>query len=353
MLNRFLTKLSLKAATNNRIKTAIVLAIGIPIISLGVFAYHTSYRDLTEFTLSRRQSIALLAANALEQRFERLTDIGVSLATRVRFRKLVAEEKWFDAIEILKDVQEDFPFVERVFLADLAGTLMADTPALAGVRGKNFARRDWYQGVIKTWRPYISDVYQRAAEPRHNVIAVAVPVKSEQKKSVGILVLQVRLESLMGWSKAIDTGSSGFLYFVDRKGQVAAHPRKPADGQIVDYSTLPVVQKVLRGESGIERVFNTYENEDRISAYAPIQSVGWGVIATEPTRTAFARRNRSLTDLLIRYGFFLLISFVLGFVIIRAISERERAEKLAEFRYRKQPDHDLFKRRKRLAFCSG
>jgi C4-dicarboxylate-specific signal transduction histidine kinase len=264
MLNR-IRKLSsdlvLEAGKNNkRIRVAIFLAIVVPVILIGVFTYLQAYRDLTEFTFSRRQSMAFLAANALEQRFDRLTDIGVSLATRVRFRQLVTEGKWNEAIEILKDVRENFPFIDRIFLADLTGTLMADTPALPGVRGKNFALRDWYQGVAKKWSPYISDVYQRAAEPRYTVIAVSVPIKSE-KEIVGILVLQVRLEALIGWSKSVEVGPSGFVYFVDRKGRLAAHPKLPPQGTVVDYSSVPVVQKVLRGQSGVEIFFNTFENE--------------------------------------------------------------------------------------------
>ena len=203
---------------------------------------------------------------------------------------------------------------------------MADTPALPGVRGKNFAFRDWYQGVTKKWSPYISDVYQRAAEPRHTVIAVSVPIKAEQKKIVGILVLQVRLDALIGWSKSVEFGPSGFVYFVDRKGQLAAHPSLLSRANIIDYSSVPVVQKVLREQSGVEIFFNAFENDEQIAAYAPIPSIGWGVIAAEPTRTAFARRDNNLTDLLIRYGFILLMSCVLAFVIIRAVAERERAE---------------------------
>src|SRR5207237_8037056 len=104
-------------------------------------------------------------------------------------RQLVSEGKWDEALEILKNVRVDFPFIDRVFLADPTGTLMADTPALPAVRGKNFAVRDWYRGVSNKWKPYVSDVYQRAAEPRYNVIAAAILFKTEQEQIDGILLL--------------------------------------------------------------------------------------------------------------------------------------------------------------------
>jgi signal transduction histidine kinase len=330
MFNRFagsLTALLLKAAKNNRwIRIGTFVAIVSPVVLIAVFAYNRAYQDLTESTLSRRQSIAYLAASALEQRFSRLTDIGTSLATRVRFRQLVSAEKWDEAIAILKDVREDFPFIDRVFLADLTGTLMADSPALPGVRGKNFASRGWYRGVTDKWKPYVSDVYQRAAEPRYNVVATAIPIKAEKDKIVGILVLQVQLNALVGWSNSIDLGPAGFVYVVDRKGQLATHPRLPSQGEIVNYASVPVVQKVLRGQSGVETMFNPLEKEERIAAYSPVPGVGWGVIATEPTLTAFARRDENLKRVVILSGFIFFISCALAYVILRTVFGLKQAE---------------------------
>jgi signal transduction histidine kinase len=313
------------AKKNQRIQAAIFLAIVFPVILIGASAYFQTHQDLTELTLSRRQAVAALAAAVLKQRFDRLTDIGVSLATRVRFRQLVHDGQWEEAIQIMNSVRQDFPFIDRVFLADPNGTLMVDSPALPRVRGKNFSDRDWYQGVSKNWKPYISDGYKRAAEPQYNVIAAALPI-SEKEKLVGILVLQVQLNDLLEWSNLVEVGSSAFIYFVDRKGRLATHPNIPSVGKLIDYSGLSVVQKVLAGESGIEIIFNAIENEERIAAYAPVPGIGWGVIVQEPQRTAFARRDENLQRLLLRYGLIFLISCALAYLILRTVSGLKRAE---------------------------
>ncbi len=329
MFKRFVDSLSDRlvraAQRNQRIQLASFFAIVLPVILIGASAYFQTYQDLTELTLSRRQSIAALAATALKQRFDRLTDIGVSLATRVRFRQLVGDGKWLEAIEILKAVRQDFPFIDRVFLADPNGTLMADSPALAGVRGKSFADRDWYQGVSKDWRPYVSDGYRRAAPPQYNVIAAAIPI-SEKEKLVGILVLQVQLNVLVEWSNLTEVGTSAFIYVVDRKGRLATHPKFPSQGDLVDYSGMPVVQKVLNGEGGVQTTFNAFENEERIAAYAPVPGIGWGVIVQEAVRTAFARRDENLQRLLVRYGLIFLMSCALASLILRTVAGLRQAE---------------------------
>lgn len=324
---RFLAPLLLKGeGHNNRISIAICLAIVSPVVLIAGFAYNSTYHDLTEAALARRKSIAVLASTVIEQQFNRLTDLGVSFATRVRFRQLVSQGNWDQAIETLNDVVKDFPFIDRVFLADPTGTLTADTPVLPGVRRRNFAMRDWYQGVSRDWKPYVSDVYRRAAEPRHNVVAVAVPIRGKDEEINGILVLQVQLNALVEWSKSIDMESPGFTYITDRKGRLATHPKLPSAGEIFDHSNLPVVQHVLRGRSGIETIVDPVMGDERVAAYAPVAGLGWGVIVTEPLETAFAKRDGNLSRLIIRHGLIFLLSCGLAYVILRAVLKLKEAE---------------------------
>ncbi len=333
MLARFLrqpTVNSLHATDReySRFRLIVVLCLVAPVILLAFFSYLylRADRDLTNLTLSRRESVAYLGASMLAEKLDRLVDIGISLATRVQFRRLIAKGKWSEAVDILESIPKDFPFIDRVFLADPGGTLMADMPPLPGVRGKNFAFRDWYQGVSRRWEPHVSDVYKRAAPPQYNVVAIAVPIRSETETIIGIVVLQVRLDTLTEWTKHIGLGPTGFLYVVDRKGNVVVHPKFSPEGDLVDFSRVPTVQKVLRGERGVEILFNPVEHEKRLSAYAPVPRYGWGLVALEATETAFELRNRGLTFLLVVFAMMFLLSCSLSYVITRAFAERRRSE---------------------------
>jgi signal transduction histidine kinase len=306
-------------------RVVIVVAIVAPIIFVGVFHVLKSYHDFTAVTLSERRMIASLAATTLHEKFERLTAIGISLATRVQFRRLIQAGQWDEAVEILQSVPEDFPFIERVLLADPHGTLMADTPALPDVRGVNFAYRDWYQGVAPTGIPYVSDAYQRAAAPQYHVIAAAIPIKIDEHRITGILVLQVRLQSLLEWMHTIELGPGGVVYLVDRRGQIAAHPELAPDGELRDVSSVPSVEKVLRGEGGADIASDSLAQEARVVAYAPVPGYGWGVMAEQPTRTAFAARNRELRHLGLAYGLVALASGTFAYWILRTLTERRRA----------------------------
>jgi len=306
-------------------RVVMVVAIVAPIILVAAFNVLKSYHAFTAVTLSERHMIASLAATTLHEKVERLTAIGRSLATRVQFRHLMQAGQWDDAVDILRSVPEDFPFIERVFLADPHGTLMADTPALPGVHGVNFAYRDWYQGVNRTGLPYVSDAYQRAAAPQYHVIAAAIPIKTDEPRISGILVLQVRLQSLLEWMHTIELGPGGVVYLVDRRGQLAAHPELAPDGELRDVSSVPSVEKALRGEGGADIAFDPVAQEARVVAYAPVPGYGWGVMAEQPTRTAFAARDHELRHLGLAYGLVALASGTFAYWILRMLTERRRA----------------------------
>lgn len=289
-------------------------------------SYRAIDQELTEVALSRRAAVAQLAATTLSEKFARLVDVGVSLATRVRFRELVAGGRWEEASGILREVPRDLPFIERLFLTDVEGTLRADVPQLPGVRGVNFAYREWYQGVRRDWRPYVSPVYQRAAKPRLDVFAVAVPIKKTGGDAAGILVLQLRTDTFFAWARGFEVAPEEFVYVVDAKGQVAFHSKLPVQVGIIDYSGAPAVQRLQRGERGVEIAVDPYAREEVVSSYAPAAAHGWGVVTQQPARAAFAAKDQQLRRLLWAYGATLAFFIVVIYLASRIVVERRQAE---------------------------
>lgn len=274
-----------------------------PFLITSYFKYIETRRDITELTLSRRQSLANLAAVVLKEKLDRIIDVGISFATRVQFRKFIEEGKWDEAVKILERAPKDFPYIDNAALFDPQGTIWAVTPPIPEVIGQNFAYRDYYKGVSKNWQPYISEVFKRAVEPKYNIISVAIPIRSDavretDRKIIGILLLTIKLDTILEWARQIDIGTEGFVYFVDTKGHIAGHPKLSSSGEVVDFSEVPAVKKVIQGERGVEVTYNQVEKEERISAYEPVLGYGWGVIAQQPTITAFASRDEHLRRVL-------------------------------------------------------
>jgi signal transduction histidine kinase len=323
----------LRAATAALVERAPVRWIVLSLVTVAaVWTAASSYREidreLTAVALMRRETVAQLTATILAEKFERLTEVAVSLATRVRFRELVAAGKWAEAIELMRAAQHALPHIERLILTDTGGTLRADLPAIPGARGVNLASHEWFQGVRRDRRPYISSAYTRVVVPRLNIFSVAVPVNNAHGKVTGFLVVQIGVKHLLEWVETVNLGPEGFLYIVDSKGQAAFHSRHPEREDMADLSATPVVEKLRRGGRGVEIAFDPTEGEDSIVAHAAVPGYGWGVVTRQPARASFglAARDRQLRQLMTGYALILLLGSTAIFLTLRIAIARRRAE---------------------------
>jgi putative methionine-R-sulfoxide reductase with GAF domain len=188
--------------------------------------------------------------------------------------------------ERLERLLASVPDIDRAYLATPEGILWVDYPQNPEIWGMNLSYRDWYNGVSSNWQPYVSEVYLRDVEPRRYVVSVAIPVKNGSRV-IGILVTQHRLETVQKWVAPVRLGKSGVIYIVDKNGRIVAHPSKDP-GQPLNYSSVPIVGKVINGMEGVEEVYDPFENTTMLSAYVPVKGIGMGVIAQQPTDEAFS-----------------------------------------------------------------
>lgn len=302
------------------LRIGLYLLLPLPVIAIATYTYVNTRATLTNQTLERRQAITTLAATVMTERLDRLIDVGNSLATRVAFRQHIAEGRWDEAIDIIRSAVPQSRFIERVGLIDPTGTLMADTVMTSEAIGQNFSDRDWYQGVSKNWQPYVSEAIVARVVPYAESVIVSIPIRSDDQQILGILNLQIKLETFADWTRGVDVGPAGIIYVTDQKGHIVVHPRySTTDGQITDFSSVPSVQRALAGERGIAVTVNPVENVERLSAYEPIKPFGWALVLAEPVEFAFAQRDQTLRGLLITGSLLVLISLAISAAIARTI----------------------------------
>ncbi|MEK6783379.1 MAG: PAS domain-containing protein [Bacteroidota bacterium] len=302
-------------------KTIIFLCI-VPVLLVAVYSYIQIRKNTIESLYEDLRSFATLSARVLQEKLDRLSDLGLALATRPVFCQYVEEKKWDEAIALMEQVPMDFTYIDHITITDNAGTLMADLPASAGARGQSHSQVDWFKGLTRNWRPYLSEVYVRN---KNIVTSLACPVKNKEGKVLCILVLRVRVAELLEWSKGVSIGKSGFLFIVDHKGHIAANPKYELTDSIIDYSSVPAVQKALRGEKNVEVLYNPIEKENRLSAFEQIPGYDWAVIVQKQAGTALSP-DKSLTLISVIYLFAILLAIAFAYFIIREMNLRTKAQ---------------------------
>ncbi len=297
-----------------------ILAI-IPISFAGFYSYQNTNQDMTESVLARRLDMSYLVATVLAEKLDRLVDVGVSLSTRVQFQRLVERKEWEGAIKFMESIPVTYSYIDRLVVTDSKGIIVADTPALPGVRGQDFSFRDWYQGVIRTGKPFISKIFKRRAEPQINIVAVAVPIKNREQALLGILMIQVKLESFFQWFRDAMPTPGSVIYIVDQSGQAVFHPQYTERGETAYLGNATAVQHALRGERGTLIIPDLDKNSERVTAFIPVEKYGWGVILEEPAVTAFAARDHQLQRFIVIYGLMLALSMFTAYLFFRAREE--------------------------------
>lgn len=274
----------------------------IPIVSATLYSYIHTRNELTQTALSKHETVAVVSAALIKERFDHLIDTGVSLTKHPQIQAAFRVKKWAAAVVVIEQLIDDIPDMEQLFVTDLNGIEYASLPHQRGKANTKHRGTDWYRGVSFSEKPYVSGVYLTTDAEPHSLIAIALPVFDEKsEKRLGMIVLEIRLDKLLAWSGATEIGSEGYLFIVDQYGQLAASPKYPDNTTLVNYSSALSVQKALRGEQGAEIIFDPLEQVDMLAAFTPVTTYGWAVIAQQPPGFAFAARDRSLRFMMAIY----------------------------------------------------
>lgn len=148
---------------------------------------------------------------------------------------------------------------------------------------------------------------------------------------IGVMAIDVSLESLSEMMQKVQIGESGYAFSLDSKGNILSHPDAERIGQPLEEETWKKIVEV--GNQGIfEQVIN---GNHYIFAYTSNETTGWK-IAAAVNRAEFENKATvllipSLVTLLIITGIAAIVTFVLTKRITRPIDIiLERMKQLAK-----------------------
>lgn len=303
-----------------------ITLIAVTVVGTAAQIYLKLDRELSSLALSRREAATELSALTLSERFGRSIDVGLALATRVKFTELVSAKKWGEAIAIMRHVPTHFPYIDRVFLADAGGTLRADFPSLSGMQGISFSDQDWYRGVSQHWTPYVSSVYTPTALPEGAVLTVAIPIKNPEGKIIGILGLQIALDNMLQWLSATPMDPDTSVYLLDGLGEMVFYSGKPEQKKIVIRSAPLLIKKMSQSTQRVAVAFDELMQQKSIINYAHLPGYGWGVVMAQPVSSSkvLQARDYQLRLLLAGYALILALGALTAYLIMRTINASQR-----------------------------
>ncbi|MCX5804317.1 MAG: PAS domain S-box protein, partial [Proteobacteria bacterium] len=247
------------------------------LINFHIIRNHYEYvfkNVITENTLT-----ANLLSTLVYEHQKAATSILESYARRLLFIDAVKKKDFNRALYHLKSLSEHHTEIDTLFITDKYGTLWADYRGGRKSYGRNFAYRDWYKGVSKNWRPYISTLYQRVVLEKGLAVALSVPIFDRKGKVIGILGGAKRTPFLATFIKANIIDPEKSITLLDQEGNIIFSNTVPYEEKITKY---PEARLLEKAGAGVIIDMEIADAKEKGSIFyvsiAPVKGIGWSVI---------------------------------------------------------------------------
>ncbi|MCZ8253159.1 MAG: EAL domain-containing protein [Hylemonella sp.] len=307
------------------LKTRVVLAVALLFI---VFAGLLTWLTLQHFDRNFRESLqqqqfllATTLAKALDDKLRQSQELLQLTARDVPPEALVnprVAQSFLDQQTALRAL-----FSNGLILLSEDGSLIAESPFLAGRRGRDVSYLDAYQVVSKTRQPYISRPFASARAQGRPAITIAIPLFDSRGDMVGRLHGSIELEgrNFLSDLNHVKLGRTGYISLFTRE-RIFITNRNPQRilKPIVQPGLNPLVDRAVAGFEGSGTTV-TSRGEEVMSSFKHLSTVPWLLSVNLPVAEAEEplREARNLLLLGIAAGT-LVVVVLIGLIMRRALA---------------------------------
>src|SRR5215469_69165 len=279
--------------------TVVVLAL----VANGGFEVLFSYQEHKSSLISIQQQQAVAAADKIEE-FITQIESQVGWTTQLPWTDGTLDQRQFDALRLLRQV----PAITELAQIDAAGHEQLKVSRLtmdvvgSGIDYSN--KPEFTQAVAH--KVYYGPVYFRRESEPYMTLSLA-----GTRRDTGVSIAQVNLKLIWDVVSKIKVGEHGRAYVIDSAGRLIAHPDISLVLRNTDMSRLAQVRGARAG-SATEAVREADDigGHRVLTAYAPVNPLGWFVFVETPIEEAYAPLYRSI----LRTGYVLLGALALAFI---------------------------------------
>lgn len=244
-----------------------------------VFFSQSSFKT---YVLNEGQKTAFAAAKLIENFvLERAKYNVANFATNERLIPLMVKPK--KDLEALGEMAKEFYLssttLRRVIIYDSSGTRLALYPYQKDVIGLNVGDHPSFQQAKETKQLVISDGFQPRVPGTSPAVLVIAPLLDEKGEFLGTVHGSVDFVRLEKQLQSIQFGFQGDFIIADGKKKFIFHRDKNWLLKSVEPKT--ALANAVEGKSGVREEYDE-KGELRLQAFAPIKSLGWGVVASQP-----------------------------------------------------------------------
>jgi len=312
--------------------TLIIILMFLVLSGAALYQCYNHHQSVRERALKEDRAAANLLSLVLDEHFQKIIKTLESYSSRPLMIQAVRGRNVEQVRRHLTSLNRNNPVLESVFVADPQGTLWANYPAFSEVIGKNFAHRDWYRGVSKDWRPYVSDVIKRVVGEKDLAVSIAVPINAEAGKVLGIMVSTERTVELSKVIQRLPLDPGVAVTVTDRQGQMIYSSRHPFEKEVSIYPFYSVLKNLPPAKHQSVAVGDpSLSGRKHYISFNPITATGGSIFVGRDRRSLLLSEwTYYLQITVISILLFLTIVLTLVFFRQRVIKEQIKAQLQAE-----------------------
>lgn len=182
--------------------------------------------------------------------------------------------------------------------------------------------RPWYQGAVKSNSFMWTDPYVDASTGAL-VLSAAKPAYDNNGKLIGVVAVDMSLDSLAEKISSIKVGKTGYVYVVDNLNNTMIHPNKELISKPIPVEALAAA--LANGKDGslnyIYKDDKTGKTDDKFTTFLTIPNIGWKVGST----LSMTEIDEDVAKILANIGIVgivaLALAVILSFVFARGITK--------------------------------
>lgn len=289
------------------------------ILLIGVILYLQMSRQLTLAVQDENQAVLGQINRSVDSYLRTIMKLSDSLYYGVIKNADLGEESLNSRITLLYDNNKDS--IANIALLSKEGELLESVPAARLKTGLDVTQEEWFSNTLARTdnlhftTPHVQYIFDNNENQYRWVITLtrAVEITHGTSTEQGILLIDIRYNSLAQILENITLGNQGYLYMLGNDGELIYHPKMQmiATGQAVENT-------VAAADYQDGRYWEKYNGEWRDINVKSVGYTGWKLLSVTP------EKGLSLNNLKMRlFLVFVLAAFLLVLILINTfISSR-------------------------------
>lgn len=259
----------------------ISLLILIPIIVIGGSSYIKASALLNENYINSNQALNNEIANALENEFDGYMMGIQSIADNVDAREILDKPEYEPfLLSLFENYVNNYRDAFQMYIGTKDGVIRI-YPSYDFDESYDPRKSPWYTLVEEKEAPGWTDMYEDAVTGNWSLSGSA-PVYNMENEFIGAVAISLDLSGISKMIDEITVGKEGYVFVLNNKGNVIAHPDPSQIGKRLNVDEIQQVISEKKKEGIVDYKFTNGDGEmaDKYAIYKYMPETGWYIMTS-------------------------------------------------------------------------